>query len=255
MKWFFCLSGGTLDRADHNWISMATVAVKSCLKNTQMEPHLLYDGDENDFTLQMRALGVKIIKHTTILYDDLAKLIADKKSLDIACGAFLRYDIPLYCKDRVYLYTDVDVIFLSPIDLDVSKINNFMAAPQFSKTDYENDLNSGVLLVNNQQMRHGFFNFIDYARESIHETLFDYDQRIIRNYFKNNYSYLPIEYNWKPYWGICDAKIVHFHGPKPLAIKHRLESNQKFDVQAWEDIFQSSPESYKHYLSLFEKFL
>lgn len=27
---------------------------------------------------------------------------------------------------------------------------------------------------------------------------------------------LPIEYNWKPYWGINDkAKLIHFHGMKP----------------------------------------
>lgn len=43
-----------------------------------------------------------------------------------------------------------------------------------------------------------------------------FDQGYINEVCDNEFDFLPLEYNWKPYWGLNEnAKIIHFHGIKP----------------------------------------
>ena len=43
-----------------------------------------------------------------------------------------------------------------------------------------------------------------------------YDQGYLNQFCFHDMTPLPLEYNWKPYWGYNpDAKIIHFHGMKP----------------------------------------
>ena len=43
-----------------------------------------------------------------------------------------------------------------------------------------------------------------------------FDQGYLFEVSARQYEKLPIEFNWKPYWGYNpDARILHFHGIKP----------------------------------------
>ncbi len=261
-NWYFCLSENTLKRHNHAWTEMALVAVRSCLKHTSLKPNLIYTGNPNSFTELMEKEGVNIIYHTTVLYDTLRnKYKDDDDNFNIALGAFLRLDIPLLVNDKFALYTDVDVIFNKQIDTSESVLNsikNFMAAPQFSQTDYENDLNSGVLVLNIRDMRNIYLDLIDFARDKIltHPDKKYFDQEVLREFFPlSRRSSLSTLYNWKPYWGYnLHASIIHFHGPKALAVKERLESDVPFP-DAWEELLDLNIDAYKEYIKLFESYL
>lgn len=42
-----------------------------------------------------------------------------------------------------------------------------------------------------------------------------YDQGYLNDYCYSSLTKLPLQLNWKPYWGYSDkAEIVHFHGMK-----------------------------------------
>ena len=44
-----------------------------------------------------------------------------------------------------------------------------------------------------------------------------FDQHAYREHYRGRWDQLPVEMNWKPYWGRnAAAQIVHFHGPKPF---------------------------------------
>ncbi len=57
-----------------------------------------------------------------------------------------------------------------------------------------------------------------------------WDQGAYRIFYKKLFGFkwdkLPIEYNWKPYWNEnTQAKIIHFHGPKPYQKEILLSAN------------------------------
>ena len=57
---------------------------------------------------------------------------------------------------------------------------------------------------------------------------------MFRFYFGNSFEEMPYYYNYKPYWdSIEDAKILHFHGPKP----HQMNNISEY------------PENLKHLVS------
>lgn len=65
---------------------------------------------------------------------------------------------------------------------------------------------------------------------------------------------LPIEYNWKPYWGINgNAKLIHFHGMKPCS---NLEE-AGFDTREsfFRTIFDNNSQGYAGYIYYFILFL
>ena len=258
-NWYFCLSQSTVNRYMHDWTSMAIVAVRSCKQHTDLQPNLIYTGTKDSFTQLMEDMGVNVIYHTSVLYNDLYARFGDDPQFGVGLGAFLRLDIPLYCHDEFALYTDVDVIFNKAISSEenvLKAIKNFMAAPQFNPNDYENDINSGVLVLNVEHMRYLYFRLIKFAREYIRATCVDWDQGVLRKFFPaRDRSNMSIYYNWKPYWGYNEkASIIHFHGPKPLAVKDRLVNDMPF-IPEWEELYQNNKDAYVKYLQLFESYL
>jgi lipopolysaccharide biosynthesis glycosyltransferase len=259
-NWYFCLSQGTLHRSNHNWTSMALVAVRSCKKHTNLQPNLIYDGTKDEFTDLMEKEGVNVIYHRSNLFNDLySRFGEDSYNLNIGLGAFLRFDIPIYCHDEYALYTDVDVIFNKPFDTDETVLNaikNFMVAPQVNPNDYENDINSGVLVLNISHMRENYWRLIKFAGEYIKATCSDWDQGVLRKFFPaSDRSNLSIYYNWKPYWGYNEkASIIHFHGPKPLAVKNRMENDEPF-IDEWESLYTINKDAYLKYVDLFDSYL
>jgi hypothetical protein len=83
------------------------------------------------------------------------------------------------------------------------------------------------MLMNTDRLALDYAAFHQYASENLDSLpVIGFDQGIYMALYAGRWERLPAEYNWKPYWGHCpEAKIVHFHGPKPTereALRNRI---------------------------------
>lgn len=101
MKWYFASN----DKSE-SFYPLIKGAVNSALKNTSLDPHFLYDGEENELTEWLRNKGVKVIPHRVSFYDAL-KNHYPEIALNVASGAFLRCDIPIVEKKTILFYTQI----------------------------------------------------------------------------------------------------------------------------------------------------
>lgn len=234
LKWFMALNE---DSASFKaYADMAKVAVESARRHTDLAPHFLYDGQDNEFTAWMQARGVRLIRVRTRFYDALAELAqrtGRKQVLSIGPGAFLRTDLPLLAPahgihDEFVLYTDCDVMFTGEVtSLSEQRPKLFSVAPQADPADYV-AMNTGVMVMNLPAMARDDAEFQRFTLKRLEEfSKTSWDQMAYRQFYgtaahgKFAWDRLDPEFNWKPYWGVSsDARIVHFHGPKP----HHLAS-------------------------------
>ena len=254
MKLYIAWSQASEFRTDHDWENLLRATILSALVNTSLKVNLLYDGLDTPFTAELQQIGVKIIKHRVSIYEKLREFKAgDMGYLAIAAGAFLRFDIPIIeDEDEFVLYTDSDVMFMRDVDLSHLRPENFAAAPQFSKTQ-TTDMNSGVMLINVHNMRKIHKELIKFATDNLQLGL---DQEILREFFGTNYTLLPAEFNWKPYWGIAaDAYIVHWHGPKPVTVSAALLNSEHAMPPIWQELFERDRSSYEFYSNIYNEIL
>lgn len=252
-KWYFAINDAGLPHFDR----CIRAAVKSAQANTRLKPICLYSGDGAPFINEIERDGVQVIRWKP----SLAAAIASTENANgwhkgIATGANLRLDIPLIEKTDPYvLYTDCDVLFLRHPKLE-PKPEFFAAAPENDPNDWS-FANTGVLIINVENMRRDHADLTAFAAPRLntfgpkgHGT---YDQGILNAYYEGRWSHLPLEMNWKPYWGWNpNASIVHFHGPKPQFIEAILSG--KGDVpKVYENIYAKSPEGSQRYLELFHQ--
>jgi hypothetical protein len=255
MKLFICTNEKT---SETNLIKMLEVSVKSALKNTNFEVNVIFDGDPKKLNLPS---NVNIIKHRHRCYNVFENSNRCKNSepcLTTASGAFLRTEIPylmneLGCDDEYCFYTDYDVIFLENdfSELEKIKTNTFASAPEFH-IDNWGYCNTGAMLMNAKNFIQEDSKIVDYIKNNF-ETLHTWDQTLYNSLYHNNFTKLPVEFNWKPYWGINkDAKIVHFHGVKPFSVN---PIEQVFKQPILKNLYDRNPNSYEYYNKLFESFL
>lgn len=228
MKLFLATNSNT---AKTDNIKMLEKSVKSALKNTNFEVYVIFDGKKEELNLPKE---VNIIEHRHRCYDSFknSKRNTSEGVLTIASSAFLRTEIPFLCKklgfeDKYILYTDYDVLFMEAnySDLDNIKPEFFAGCPEFNKEDW-NTINTGAMIMNIDHFWKIDNFIIDYINKNF-EKLSVWDQSMYNNLYKSKITKLPIEYNWKPYWGINNkAKIIHFHGAKPLAVEPESRKNE-----------------------------
>ncbi|MBV9200089.1 MAG: hypothetical protein JOY83_10230 [Alphaproteobacteria bacterium] len=78
-----------------------------------------------------------------------------------------------------------------------------------------------------------------------------HDQTAIIQVLGWRWQRLPAEFNWKPYWGYSDqAKIVHWHGPKPAHAEMMLAGEFDRFPPPHQTLFRMNPEAYRTYLPL-----
>ncbi|HEX8679321.1 MAG TPA: hypothetical protein VF683_05155, partial [Chthoniobacterales bacterium] len=132
--------------------------------------------------------------------------------------------------DRV-LYTDCDVFFRHDIvsELAATQCTYFAVAPEFAQDDYL-QMNTGVMWMNLPKLRSVDAEFRAFVAENLPRLqTIAWDQGAYREFFArddNTFAWdrLRPELNWKPYWGEnADAKVIHFHGPKPFQ-RARIET-------------------------------
>lgn len=253
-KWFFALSEASLGHPDHDWPQLIRVAVRSARERTRLRPHFLYDGPPNEFTAELEQMGVTVVWHCVSYLGNIRArweqigLPFDAMRLAIIAGAYLRTEIPLIETDEEYvLYTDCDVMFLADPEIERFRPDFFACAPQ-RYPDQPEDMNSGVMVMNVPAMRHEAANFFHFIVNNF-ERFGAYDQDALREYYAGRYEALPLELNWKPYWGLNgEARIVHFHGPKPDAAR-RLTEHPEYPAPAiWRELYNENPEAYREYV-------
>ena len=229
MQWFIGLNEDC--PAFKQYADLAKVALHTGQCHTTLEPHVLYDGGENAFTGWLRDREIPIIKRRTFLAESLEQLSTrkgDPAIATVARGVFLRVELPalraeIGLDDRV-LYTDCDVLFRSDVTADLESLAPvyFSVAGEFEPLDYDN-MNTGVMWMNLPILRERdpeFRQFIMSDVEGLQRVA--WDQGAYRSFFRSAdrqplWDKLQPELNWKPYWGdYANARIVHFHGPKPF---------------------------------------
>ncbi len=227
MKWYFALTEDST--AFRQYAEMVMVAVHTAGKHTALEPCCIYDGSENDFTAWLEKRGGRIIRHRSFVREALEELGRQKQNPHLAAalsGAFSRIELPDLVQetgddDRV-LYTDCDVIFLGEIvpELEANACRQFAVAPESAQDDYVN-MNTGVMLMNVKELRKSLPEFREYVAKNLAALEAEsWDEAAYRWFYRDDYGplwdRLRPELNWKPYWGEnAEAKIIHFHGPKP----------------------------------------
>jgi hypothetical protein len=232
MWWFFALTEDST--AFRQYAEMLMVAVYTARKFTSLEPHFIYHGNDNHFTRWLTRRGVRIIRHRSVFRDALAELGRRKENPHFAAalsGAFSRVELPeivdrLGGGERV-LYTDCDVMFAAEVvpELEAHPCQYFAVAPESVEGDYIN-MNTGVMLMNTKRLGQSLSKFREYIAQNL-ATLEkeSWDEAAYRWFYRDKdgplWDKLPAEFNWKPYWGdSAEAKIIHFHGPKPYQRDH-----------------------------------
>ncbi len=231
---------------------MIRVAVHSAKRNTTLKPHFIYDGEDGPFTTELRHAGVTVLFHRITFYDALARHADGNQGyLDIASGAFLRFDIPLLERTEPYaLYTDCDVVFLKQPDLFGADRPALFAATSQSAADPATDMNSGVLVLNTAALRRDYTKLVDFTLQNLFAGL---DQEVMRLYYTDRYQPMDRSLNWKPYWGpSADAQIIHFHGPKPAFVKARQAKTVTDSPPEWDNIVDLDPAGYAEYAALWD---
>jgi hypothetical protein len=232
MQWFFALTEDST--AFRQYAEMIMVAVHTARKFTSLVPHCIYDGGDNDFTQWLTRHGVRIIRHRSFFREPLTELGRHKGNPHFGpalSGAFSRVELPEIV-DRLdgaarVLYTDCDVIFAAEVvpELEANSCEYFAVAPEGKQDDYVN-MNTGVMLMNIDRLRESLPEFREYILKNLAALEREsWDEAAYRWFYRDGngplWDKLRPELNWKPYWGECaQAKIIHFHGPKPFQRDH-----------------------------------
>ena len=250
-KWYFAVNEMGFQRNR----PLMRVAIASCLANTQLEPICLYNGADEGHVAELEAWGARVVRHKSRLEAHLRKGYGDK--YDQFSGHWLRVDIPwIEQEEDVVLYTDTDVMFLRQPRVWLRPVY-LAAAPERYRWRWPH-FNSGVMVLNLPRMRAVYDDFaasIDRRmdggwREAGH------DQVSYNTFFKSRRQPLAHTMNWKPYWGVNEnARIIHFHGPKPANITHMREGRKPPMRETYQKLWSMDKAAYDHYCALFQEYL
>jgi hypothetical protein len=253
LKWYFSISEASLLRPEHDWPGLIRAAVSSARQNTSLRPHLLYDGGRTPFIDELEAHGVKVMRHRVGFCEAFA--VRGASYAAVASGVFLRSELPLIETEEQYvLCTDCDVIFLSEPLLPPQPPEFFAAASQMARDDYR-DMNMGVVVMNLPAMRRELPEFIRFIKDHINAGFPGIDQVMYRRFYQDRWDPLAPTMNWKPYWGIePGARILHWHGPKPVWVRDRLSLPDLPTNADWRALFSRNRQAYIHYLKVWEQY-
>jgi lipopolysaccharide biosynthesis glycosyltransferase len=142
MQWFLAVAERS--PAFKQYGEMVKVAVHTALRHTSLQPHLLYDGAENELTRWLRDRQVPIVPSHSFLQAEVSTLSCGEHEVNIRSalrGILLRLELPqlglsLNLNERV-LYTDCDVFFLGEVVEELAKVQcqYFAVAPEFDPAD------------------------------------------------------------------------------------------------------------------------
>lgn len=258
------MTDSVVDRSDY--FDMLKVTLISARRNTTLRLVCLYDGQVNDPIYNLLSeFDVEIIIHELPYKQELMEIypcewmlkeLGKEIEYNRIFGTFMRMEIPIVETEEEYvLYSDLDVIFNNDILLeDLPRPCYLAAAPEFeqdiNKMEY---FNAGVLLINVQGMRLKYLKFIEMMKRRERNKIGLFDQGYLNELCFEDMEILPIEYNWKPYWGINEkAKLIHFHGMKPNS--NLKEAGFVTDDSFFRIVFENNEYGYAGYVYYFMLF-
>jgi hypothetical protein len=260
MKWYF-----TFNERVTGWLGdMIKAAVVSAKHYTDLEPHCIYDGRDNPLTDWLTAQGVTLHRRKVWFADELTSeaVIAQNgvNGFDppAAAGFYLVLEVPrVETEDEFVLFTDCDVIFNGPVALHEIRPKFLAAVPEVPDlmASLPADVagtafNSGVILMNVPAMRNMSSTILDLLRQHgfyrVPGRGATYDQAILNEAYQGRWEHLPDRYNWRAFWvENDDARIIHFHGPKPQQIRAFLEKSNERKGGQIEQMISTHLEQYR----------
>lgn len=257
--WYFCVNESGFRQS----IGLIGAAVRSAQANTSLRPICLYAGNAKGHIRALDALGVKVIQHRPSFEDALKVGYGDE--LEKFVGHWLRVDLPLVHKaDDLILYTDIDVIFLKDPIVDF-KPTVFSATPETRRV-FSGGFNSGVMIINMAQFRALHEPFVkairhrvtgDFSYPAHDQASFNtFFHRGLRNRLRGRgFQWMANENNWKPYWGVNpDAAIIHFHGPKPNAMRSVRNVGDSPVRAKLSKLYNMNPQAFDEYAEMWWRF-
>ena len=244
MMWFAALHESKCNHMG-SYQTYYSVALKSALANApdSLQPVLILGrfGMDYENSTEHRMIGrwaesqgVRVVYSPRLSFQDDVLTLSSKPPS--SQGAYLRLDIPKFinesglldmpnvCQEHV-LYTDVDVVFANRITkkdirLLSSSVGQGMISYGREHRKEAEIANAGVMVIHVERFAQELPNILQMGRE---QNSYPNDQALLNIYKRDKeqlFSLLPMQYNWKPYWGLApsdfaDVKILHFHGPKP----------------------------------------
>lgn len=264
MKCYICLTDSIITRNDY--FDLLKVTLISAKKKTSLHIVCLYDGKVNDPVYNLlKEFDAEIIIHQLPYKKELMEIYPREwmlknlgKEIDYnrIFGTFMRMEIPMVEKEEEYvLYADIDVIFNSDILLEELPHPTYLAAaPEFDRNiENMNYFNAGVLVMNIQGMKIKYEEFIRKMKKRERNVSGLFDQGYLNELCFSDMELLPLEYNWKPYWGINKkAKLIHFHGMKPSS--NLNEAGFVTDNSFFRIVFDANKDGYAGYVYYFTQF-
>lgn len=264
MKCYICLTDSIVTRKDY--LDLLKVMLISARKNTSLHLVCLYDGNTNDLVYNLlKEFNVEIILHQLPYKQELMEIyprewmlqnLGKEIEYNRIFGTFMRMEIPVVEKEEKYvLYSDIDVIFNADILLEELPHPTYLAAaPEYERNVEDMEyFNAGVLVMNIQGMKEKYEEFILKMKNRERNISGLFDQGYLNELCFKDMELLPIEYNWKPYWGINDkAKLIHFHGMKPSS--NLNEAGFITDYSFFRIVFDANPGGYAGYVYYFTQF-
>lgn len=254
-NWYFAINRHGLLHA----FDQVQVAVLSAQAHTSLAPICLFDAEEGAVDVApkldwLRGRGVKLVPHKASFVPGLRALHGDQ--MDIFSGHWLRCDIPLIeTVEQYVLYTDVDVMFVGPVEDNTVWPRFIACAPEHEQTDLSY-FNSGVMVMNVPNLRPCLSLLAEIALRQNDRAAPYNDQGVFNHMFRGHWDNLPLAWNWKPYWGQSDsARIIHFHGPKPRLVRRLLTGNRTDVPEPLITIFERNPAGYAYYSEAFYELL
>jgi hypothetical protein len=193
---------------------MLLLAIATCRRYTSLSPAVLSTGFRADFKIALQRFDVELVEVDTPMAPAILEANRTAGYPLQAIGNYLRYEAcNLFPSEDVILYCDCDVIFIRDPILPPSTAI-LSAGPEDKPNDYEH-FNSGVLLMNIPAFSSEISQFYQFSQERLLNFFPGFDQPSLNAYFGSRIERLPLELNWRPYWGPnAAASIVHFHGVK-----------------------------------------
>ena len=232
-------------------------AVISCRNHTSLDPVFLWYDPNGHMPQWLRDFfakyQVKVLFQESRIYR-----AAQARNIEVnhyTSGIFLRFDIPeIEQDDDLVLYTDCDVMFRQELALNDLRPRIFAAGPEFYP-DYWGYFNSGVMLMNIPEMRRTSPYLFEATLARMQAGFgVGHDQGDLNAFYFEQWDRLPLEYNWKPYWGVNDRSVIlHFHGPKPMDLYAIFNGKKKDDTAL--KMLTLNLEAFKHYSLEFVKCL
>ncbi|MBE3138203.1 MAG: hypothetical protein IMZ63_00125 [Actinobacteria bacterium] len=224
-KAFFCIADGIYFKEFHD---MAVALINSVRMNTQLELYCLYLGTNETFIKDMKNRGITTVQPYIPYKEHILKSnvsIGVWKTPDMWSAAFLRFEVINACKflsieDKYVWYLDTDT-FLQHHPVFLEDVPMLAASVEFIKDDW-GLYNTGVLQLNVKNITESYKDLIEFSiKNNFRVKKSVVDQGILNVFYEGKFTKLPIEYNWKTYWGLNpDAYVVHFHGLKPEDIRN-----------------------------------